>query len=130
MSYDLYFWRQAKDLVITPKETILLLSKDEPVDGVTAFPQATVRMVLKKFFPEIQDQGNQLEWEGAGSYFLVSFNYSSEVDIHLIIVNCGFKLLESSDTMNRIIEACNSMGCALYDSQTNQRYQQPAAPTP
>src|SRR5438046_3185551 len=106
MSYDLYFWRQTKMFSEKPEAIVDLLSSDEPVPGIAAFPRERVRGVLKKFFPDITDGDFQLDWEGAGSYFQVSFGHANEKDAHLIIVHCGFELLKAPDIMNRLIEAC------------------------
>jgi hypothetical protein len=125
VSYDLYFWRQTKDLQIRPEQIVDLLSKDEPVDGIVSFPRSDIRAVLKRYFPDIADGDADLEWEGADSYFQIGFGHATEKDVHMIIVNCGYALLQSEETMNRIIEACNSLGCALYDPQRGQRYAQP-----
>jgi hypothetical protein len=46
MSYDMYFWRQTKQLAIAPEKLVGLLAEDSPVDGVIAFPRVQVREVL------------------------------------------------------------------------------------
>jgi hypothetical protein len=84
-----------------------------------------VREVFRKSFPDIVDGESGLDWEGASSYFRVGFAYANEKDVHMIIVTCGHSLLKSEETMNRIIDGCCSLGCALYDPQTGQRYEQP-----
>jgi hypothetical protein len=43
----------------------------------------------------------------------------------MIAVTCGYSLLNSEATMTRISDACNTLGCALYDPQTGKRYEQP-----
>jgi len=125
MSYDLYFWRQERSFESKPEQVIDLLAAETPVEGVVAFPRAGVRAVLRNYFPSTVDNDVSLEWEGAGSYFQIQFSHATEKTVHLVIVNCGFELLKSEETMNRLIEACNSFGCALYDPQTGQRYEQP-----
>jgi hypothetical protein len=125
MSYDLYFWRQTDDTQMRPGEVMNILSKDEPVYGIAAFPRDHVRRVLKEYFPDIQDGDFELTWEGAGSYFEMSFSHANEKDVHLIVVNCGYELLKSPEAMNRLIDACTSLGCALYDPQVDKRFSQP-----
>jgi hypothetical protein len=125
MSYDLYFWRQTKALSQKPEEIVDLLSADEPVSGIAAFPRDRVRAIFRKFFPEIVDGDFQLDWEGAGSYFQVEFSHATEKDVHMIVVTCGYELLKAPDVMNRITEACGILGCALFDPQSDERYEQP-----
>lgn len=110
---------------MSPGQVIELLSEDRPVEGIAAFPLDRVRCVLKEYFPGIQDGDFDLTWEGAGSYFQIGFSHATEKDVHLIIATCGNELLKTQDAINRLIEACTSFGCALYDSQTEKRYEQP-----
>ncbi|SRR6266436_3415355 len=125
MSYGLYFWRQTKDLEMRPGEIIDLLSEDKPVEGIAAFPRDRVRAVLKEYFPNIQDGDFDLTWEGDGGYFQIGFAHADERKINLIIAHCGFELVRSQRAVNRLIDACASLGCALYDPQTDKRYEQP-----
>ncbi len=127
MSYDLYFWRQTRDVQMGPGEIIDALSGDTPVDGIASFPRTRVRAVLKERFPDIQDGDLELTWEGDGSYFQISFGHANERDVHLIVANCGYELVKAENAVNRLIGACTSLGCALYDPQTDKRYEQPDA---
>jgi hypothetical protein len=125
MSYDLYFWRQTKDMQMSHGQIIDLLCEDKPIDGVASFPRTRVRAVLKKSLPDIEDGDFDLTWEGDGSYFQIGFAHANERDVHLIIANCGYELVRAEKGVNRLIEACASLGCALYDPQTDKRYEQP-----
>ena len=125
MSYELYFWRQTKDTPLSPLETMNLLSTDQPVEGISSFPRSEVRAVLREYFPEIEDGDSELTWKGDGSYFQISFAHPSDTEVHMIIANCGYELIKGQNAVNRLIEACTGFGCALYDPQTNERYQQP-----
>ncbi|MGA9038897.1 MAG: hypothetical protein WB421_00030, partial [Terriglobales bacterium] len=53
------------------------------------------------------------------------FHHANEKDVHLIVATCGFELLKSQESMNRLIEAVASLGCALYDPQIDKRFEQP-----
>ncbi len=125
MSYDLYFWRQTRKFSQTGSEIVDLLSADKPVPGIEAFSRERVRAVLRRFFPDIVDGDFQLDWEGKGSYFQISFAHSDEKHVHLIVVNCGHELLKAPEVPNRITEACGTLGCALFDPQSGKRYEQP-----
>jgi hypothetical protein len=121
MSYDLYFWRQSKDLQKSPQEVLDLLSEDRPVEGIVAFPREQIRRALKQTFPDIEDEDFELTWEGAGSYFQIGFGHANEKDVQLITATCGFELLKSPEVVNRLVASCASLGCALYDPQTDAR---------
>ena len=113
----MYFWRQTKDLQMRPEQVVDRLAQDTPLNGVIAFPRTVVREVFRKAFPDITDGDADLDWEGAGSYFQVGFGHATTKDVHMIVVTCGHSLVKSEATMNRIIDACCSLGCALYDPQ-------------
>src|ERR1700742_2087761 len=102
MSYDLYFWRQTKDFETSPKNILKALSQDQPVEGIFTYPREQVLRALKKTFPDVDDK--DLIWEGAGSYFQISFGYADEKQIHLIAASCGYKLLDSPEVLNRLID--------------------------
>jgi len=125
MSYDLYFWREEKPAGKTPQDMMKSFQEDGPQKGVAIWPRNAVITAFKSAFPEIQDEGNQLVWEGAGSGFTVEFAYADERTIKLIVALCGWKLLDSPETMNQVIAVANGLGCALYDPQSNKRFEQP-----
>ncbi|WP_162086502.1 hypothetical protein [Lentimonas sp. CC8] len=125
MSYDLYFWREERNLKNDPQDVIETLSADKPIAGIATFSRDKIREKFKLDFPGIVDGDISLDWEGEGSYFQVSFTHADKMSVNCIIVTCGYKLLDSPDTMNRIIDVGSHFGCALYDPQTNERYQQP-----
>jgi len=125
MSYDLYFWREAKPLSSTPEEMMNLLQTDGPQPGLAFLPITKIKHTFQKFFPNLTDEGSQLWWEGAGSSFNVGFGYWDEKHAKMFVVMCGYKLLEAPETMNRIIEVGHCLGCALYDPKENKRFQQP-----
>ena len=129
MSYDLYFWRQTKACEASPDELLDFLSLNQPVEGIATFPRERILQVLRKAFPDIDDGDFELTWEGAGSYFQISFGHANEKQVHLIAANCGYELLKCPEAVNRLIEACEQLGCALYDPQEGKRYDQPE-PTP
>ena len=125
MSYDLYFWRQAKGFEKSPVDILDALSEDQPVAGIVAFPRKQVCQVIVEAFPNIADEDFELTWEGAGSYFQISFGHANETDVHLITANCGYELLKEPEALNRLIAVLGKLGCALYDPQAGKRYEQP-----
>lgn len=126
MSYDLYFWRELTPQAPSPKTICEQLVQGEEPDGLAYLSVASIKQRFGAAFPQIQDEGTQLECEVSGSYFQVTWPVSSKpAKTSGIFVNCGYKLLKSPDTMNRIISVANDFGCALFDPQTGERYQQP-----
>ncbi len=125
MSYDLYFWREEENLKESADKICELLSDDSQVQGVATLARSVVRQRFRDIFPEIDDGNIDMDWEGAGSYFQISFNHADEKNVNCIIITCGYKLLDSPDTMNLIIDVGNSLGCALYDPQVGERFGQP-----
>ena len=120
MSYDLYFWQQSKIVEISPSEIVDRLDGEQSVDGIERIPREHVRRVLKEWFPEIQDGDIDLTWEGEGSYFQISFAHVDERNVQMIVANCGWELLKSETVVNRLIEACRSLGCGVYNPQTDE----------
>jgi hypothetical protein len=125
MSCDLYFWRQSNGVSVNPQAAIDLLGEDRLIQGFTTFPRELLRAGLKEHFPDITDEDFQLYWDGEAGSFQVAFSHADEKHVHLIIVSCSHNLLESPETMNRTIDLFAGFGCALYDPQTEQRYDQP-----
>ena len=122
MSYDLYFWREEKPLDLSPGEVCDLLADEQHVEGIVNLPIDQVKQRFAETFPGINDCLSYLDWEGEGSYFQVHWPPDP---VNALIVNCGYQLLESPDTMNRIMDVAQQFGCALYDPQVGQRFEQP-----
>ena len=114
MNYDLYFWREEKDIGIPPGKVVEILSEDKHIPGISIFNREDIIDAFMNEFPDIVDENIQLDWEGAGSYFQVSFTYGPDKKVNSIVVVCGYSLLDSPETMNRIIDVCAKFGCALY----------------
>ena len=124
MSYDLHFWRQSPEFSLSPEETLDQICNEEPIEGIEEFSKETIINLFKTNFSDIQDNGLELDWEGDGSYFQVSFLHTSSTQINGFTVNCGYKLLDNPDSINLIIEFASEEGMALYDPQSGERYQQ------
>lgn len=120
MSYDLWFWRQTKPLTLSLDEVCEELSLENEIDGIEMLPINRIKECLLSEFPDIDDQLSSMTWEGDGSYFDVTWPANRS---H-VSVSCGYKLLENPDSLNRIIELMSKFGCALYDPQTGERYEQ------
>ena len=126
MSYDLYFWRETSQQADPPDVVCSRLDDLEEPNGIALLSIAKIKERFVASFPEVQDSNNALDWEGAGSYFQVSWPIGSRPGCTAgIFVACGYDLLNSPDVLNRIIGVANEFGCALYDPQTDERFGQP-----
>ncbi|HCE43595.1 MAG TPA: hypothetical protein DET40_08605 [Lentisphaeria bacterium] len=125
MSCDIYYWRQTVEFSMVPEHALEALLKGEPIGGIDTFPREFVCDVIRNSFPEIKDNGFELNWEGEGTYFQISFRTSPEKEVNLIIANCDDGIFEHEDVLDRLADACTSLGCALYDPQEGERYEQP-----
>ncbi len=126
MSYALYFWRQAASHAEPAPAVCARLCRDEEPAGVGWLPLDEVKARFAAALPGIEDAGTELRWEGAGSYFEVSWPVGSKPRHTLaLLVRCGYGLLQSPETLNRIVEVANTFGCALYDPHTGTCYEQP-----
>ena len=120
MAYDLAFWRELTPAG-DPKDVYERLMDDEDVECLAALPLERVKQRFREVFPEIEDEGTEMTWEGAGSYFQLTWPPDP---VNALLVSCGFKLLESPETMNQLIDTATSFGCALYDPQVGKRFLQ------
>lgn len=125
MSYDLYFWRENVPTGKEPSATLGLLETEKPIDGIAMFNRKDVISAFKKRFADIEAGDVDVIWEGADSYFQVGFYHTAPEEVSCFYISCGWKLLESPDVMNRIIDTGADLGCGLYDPQENQRFEQP-----
>lgn len=126
MSYALYFWRETAAQTDSTDALCNRLCEDEEVEGIAALPVAQLKSRFAQEFPGVEDNLTELNWEGAGSHFEVSWSPSSMPDYTLlVIVDCGYLLLRSPETMDRIVILLGEFGCAVYDPQTGERTRQP-----
>ncbi|MDP6636664.1 MAG: hypothetical protein QGG42_17330 [Phycisphaerae bacterium] len=122
MSYDLAFWNESPPQRAAASGVYGRLIEDEDVPGVIAISVSDIVREFQKEFPEIEVCNTQLNWEGSGSYFQVSW---APDPVNAVFVNCGWDLLKSPETMNRIIDVGHRLGCPLYDPQEDRRYPLP-----
>ena len=126
MSYDLCFWRETSPHAVPPQVVSSQLTDLQESCGIALLPVAKIKERFLASFPEVEDSGNELNWEGAGSYFQVSWPIGLKPGFTAgIFVTCGYELLKTPDVVNRIIAVANEFGCALYDPQSDERNEQP-----
>jgi hypothetical protein len=126
MAYSLLFWRETSREIGSPESVSECLAADEEHASLAWLSVVAIKSKFATLFPGIDDCGCNLDWEGSGSYFQVTWPISSRSQqTQAIYVECGYELLKSPEVMNRIIELAGEFGCALYDPQTGERYEQP-----
>lgn len=125
MGYDLYFWREKKPFDGDVGMRVKTLSQERPLPEVDAFPREDVIARFVNEFPEIELDHGQLIWRGLNSGFEVNFSHADEQSVHLIAVTCGYKILNHSEILNRIVDVAHSLGCGFYDPQIHERYPEP-----
>jgi hypothetical protein len=118
MSYGLHLWRQVENLTMPLDELWAAFEESRPVVGVAPLKKEEVVSALRSLFPEVQDGGHQLDWEGDGSYFQVEFTYQSEREISSVMFSCGFSL--PAKTLDRIFEFARKMELSVYDGQAGK----------
>ena len=106
MSYDLCAWREERDLGLSPDQVMSMLEEEGDVPGVAGIPVAEIKAAFGAVFPDIDDGRTELNWEGAGSYFQVTFSYASFQVVSLVSISCGFQLLNSPETVEKLIGVC------------------------
>ena len=119
MSFDLYFWRQKAPLPVEPDEFIESLSEDQGSECVEPMSRDEVLAVFRKHFPDVEDAGLELNWEGEGSYFQASFSYDERKRPTSVHLSCGFELCRAP-SFERLYEVAYDLGCRVYDPQSSK----------
>lgn len=118
MSYDLFFWREEPGAALDPDE---VLETDDGVKlpGIVPMSRETVEAAFSERFPESEVGAAGIDWEGDGSYFQAGFTYLNTREVTLVGVCCGYELLKSPRTMDRLCDVAKALGCRLYDPQSD-----------
>jgi hypothetical protein len=117
MSYDLYFWREVPDQDIDIDRFSRELDDCMEFPGIVPVPVAEIKAAFREKFPDIQDLGATLDWEGAGSYFQVGFTFLDTRTVTRTSVFCGYELLKSPASLELLRQVAQSIGCRIYDPQ-------------
>ncbi len=117
MSFDLYMWRQNAPLTTSPSDLFEQLSDDRGSPFAHPLERNQVFAAFKKAFPELQDTGTGINWEGDGSYFQVCFSYDQDKRLTSIQLSCGFNLC-GTPSFDRIYDVAYELRCRVYDPQS------------
>ncbi len=121
MSYDLIFWKEVTPINEPPDRVCEMISNDEAIEGIAELPIDQIKMRFLEVFPDIDDNGAEMYWEGEESGFTLTWPPNPT---NAIIAQCGYGLLESPQIMNQIIDIAHEFGCGLYDPQVGKRFEQ------
>ena len=118
MSYDLCFWRAWPGAETEPKIICDALANEDEPFGLEWLQVDAVKEQFRRLFPDIEDSGNELTWEGSGSYFQVSWPIGSKPRHTLgVFVECGFSLLDHPAVTRQIMSVARELGCGVYNPQ-------------
>lgn len=118
MSFDLYMWRQNAPLTVHPSAFFEQLSDDKGSEYAEPMERGGVFAAFRRRFPELQDTGTGIDWEGDGSYFQVCFSYDQKKRLTSVQLSCGFSLC-STPSFERIFDVAHDLGCRVYDPQSS-----------
>ena len=120
MSWDLAFWKPNGPSPEQPGTVYESLLEDDEPDGVTWLSVDQVKAEFRAAFPEITDDCSELTWEGAGSYFQVSWAVGSKPGHTLgVFVTCGWSLLDQPTVIERVRAVGHCLGCGVFDPQSD-----------
>jgi hypothetical protein len=119
VSWDLAFWKS-----ITPEHPVAvyhaLIDQGEP-KGLAWLPVDEVKAGFRAFFPNIADDGTELNWEGSGSYFQVTWPVGSKSRHTLgVFVSCGWSLLDQPEVVQQVRAVGLGLGCGVFDPQSGE----------
>jgi hypothetical protein len=123
MSYDLVFWRQAAGTTADPKGAYESLLDGASVDGLAALPIDDILTAILAAFPgavrEPNGSSEWVIWQGNDGADVIEVWWSPQ-HFHVVCRHVH------SDDMNTLIEIAGAHGCALFDPQTGERFNQPS----
>jgi hypothetical protein len=118
VSWDLAFWKPNGSSLEQPGTVYESLLEDDEPEGVDWLSVDRVKAGFRAAFPEITDELSELNWEGAGSYFQVSWAIGSKPGHTLgVFVTCGGSLLGQPAVIERVRAVGSSLGCGVFDPQ-------------
>lgn len=89
--------------------------RGEP-DALSWLPVDAVKFTFRTAFPDIVDDGTELNWAGAGSYFQVTWPTGSRPRHTLgVFVSCGWSLLDRPEVIERLRAVGRALGCGAFD---------------
>jgi hypothetical protein len=120
VSWDLAFWKPQASSE-QPEAIYEALAEGGEPQGLAWLAVDTVKGDFQARFPDITDDGTELNWEGAGSYFQVTWLVGSKPRHTLgVFVSCGWNLLEQPAVIERLRSVGSGLGCRVFDPQEGE----------
>jgi hypothetical protein len=127
VSWDLGFWKTHGPAPEDPGAICNAFLEDGEPEGLDALAVAEVKAHFQAAFPGISDDLTELNWDGAGSYFQVSWPVGLKPGCTLgVFVSCGWNLLERPDVIERLRTVGFGLGCGIFDPQSDEWTSPPA----
>lgn len=121
MSWDLAFWKPGGYFDEEPAAVYELLAEDGEPEGLAWLPVDEVKAGFRAAFPDITDGGTELNWQGAGSYFQVSWPVGSRPRHTLgVFISCGWSLVDQPAVIERLLAVGQALGCGVFDPQSGE----------
>jgi hypothetical protein len=121
MSWDLAFWNPIGGATKDPEAVHAALAEDGEPQGLAWLPVTQVKDAFRAAFPDIADDGTELNWEGAGSYFQVTWPVGSKPRHTLgVFVSCGWDLASQPAMIERVRSVSTALGCGVFDPQSGE----------
>lgn len=121
MSWDLAFWKPDRTASESAEEVYAQLCEDQEPDGLGWLRVDDVKSRFQAAFPDIVDDGTELNWDGSGSYFQATWSVGSKPQHTLgVLVSCGWDLAQQSGIIERIRAVGAALGCGVYDPQSDE----------
>ena len=111
MSYDINFWKQERQLELSPEQIYGKLCKGEAVEGLAKLPIEQIHARLKQTFPDYEAQRWSTVQTSEGSIEFSWSDYHFRFDIRGICGEC-----------QKLVDVMREFGCPMYDPQENKRY--------
>ena len=117
MSYEMFFWRQTKECRHRPTTIVKRLCEGGKLEGLVEIPIAKFTKRLSEAFPGFDGQIYQTK--SKSWYFTTDWipPFGLQVVMDRPVTN------ETMKMANTLIEVAGEFKCALFDPQTNQRYE-------
>jgi hypothetical protein len=121
MSWDLAFWKPRSPSGQKLEAVYDALAENSEAEGLAWLSVDEIKAGFRAAFPEIVDDSTELNWEGAGSYFQVTWPVGSKPHHTLaVFVSCGWGLLDHPPVIERLRSVGRALGCGVFDPQSDE----------